>query len=206
MIVILDYALGNPSSIRNMIRRCGGEAKISSAVEDVEKAEKLILPGVGSFDHGINNLKNAAYFDVLQEKVLINKTPILGVCLGAQLLANASEEGKEEGLGWIKGKVVRFDKEKMNAQHLKVPHMGWTDVAFAKPSLLLNNFYNNPRFYFVHSYHWVCDDPKDVMLTATYGYDFTAGVEKENIIGVQFHPEKSHKYGLKLYENFLKNY
>ncbi len=206
MIVIIDYGLGNPSSIKNMIKRCGEDAKITSNCKDIAEANKFILPGVGSFDHGMKNLKGSDYFDLLQEKVLVRKTPILGVCLGAQLLADSSEEGKEPGLGWIKGKVVRFNKEKMDAQHLKVPHMGWSEITLNKTTPLFTDFYANPRFYFVHSYHWECENPNDIMLTAEYGYSFTAGVEKENIIGVQFHPEKSHKYGLKLYENFLKYY
>jgi glutamine amidotransferase len=165
----------------------------------------LILPGVGAFDTGITNLTLAPYFEVLKRKVLVEKTPVLCICLGFQLLANSSEEGKLPGLGWIKGKVAKFQPAKMQNGSLKVPHMGWSDVAFRKKSNLVTGMPQDSRFYFVHSYHVECEDPADELISSTYGYPFTAGIQKENILGVQFHPEKSHKYGLQLFENFIHN-
>ena len=206
MIIIIDYGLGNPVSIRNMLKKAGFESVISSNKEDIEKADKFILPGVGSFDFGISNLKSASYFDILQDKVLSQDVPILGICLGAQLLGNKSEEGSLPGLGWIDADVIRFDIQQMNNSHLKIPHMGWTNVKHRKDSRLFYNMFADPRFYFVHSYHLICKNHSDVLLTANYGYEFTAGVERKNIVGVQFHPEKSHKYGFRLYENFVRYY
>jgi glutamine amidotransferase len=206
MIVIVDYGTGNLTSIKNMLKKCGADVIISDDVNDISAADKYILPGVGSFDHGISNLRSAKYFTVFQEKVLKKGTPVLGVCLGAQLLAESSEEGSLPGLGWISGKVVRFDQSIVSLEKLKVPHMGWSEVELKKESHIFYDMYLNPRFYFVHSYHWVCSNKEDELMTADYGYTFTAGVEKSNIIGVQFHPEKSHKYGLRLYENFLRFY
>ena len=206
MITIIDYGVGNLTSIKNMLKKCGAEVTITSDLALISNATKFVLPGVGSFDHGITNLRATPYFSILQEKVLQEKIPLLGICLGAQLLADSSEEGLLPGLGWIRGKIIRFNKERMNAAHLKVPHMGWSDVNFQKSSALFTGMHADPRFYFVHSYHWECADPADELLSADYGYTFTAGVEKENILGLQFHPEKSHKYGLRVYENFVKNY
>lgn len=206
MVLILDYGVGNLTSIKNMLKKCGAEAIISSDPVEIAGAAKLILPGVGAFDHGMLNLRSASFFSILQQKVLQQNTPILGVCLGAQLLAESSEEGEQQGLGWIAGRVVKFDAEKMNPAHLKVPHMGWTDVTIKKDIPLFKGLHEDARFYFVHSYHWQCTHAENVTVTADYGYDFTAGVEKDNILGVQFHPEKSHKYGMMLFDNFIKYY
>jgi len=205
MIVIIDYGVGNLTSIKNMIKKCGSDAVISSDVNLIASATKFILPGVGSFDYGIENLKKAPFFSSLQERILQNKIPVLGVCLGAQLLLESSEEGSQPGLGWIKGSVKRFDKGKFN-EELKIPHMGWSEVKITKDSDLFRDMYADPRFYFVHSYHIICNDQHDELLTCKYGYTFTAGIERGNILGVQFHPEKSHKYGMKLYENFIRFY
>jgi glutamine amidotransferase len=204
MIVILDYGVGNLTSIKNMMKKAGCEAVISADPEIISKAEKLILSGVGSFDHGISNLKSASFFNILEEMVMIKKTPVLGVCLGAQLMAESSEEGNLSGLNWIPGNVIRFKKEEVEKQSLKIPHMGWSEISIQKNSLLFRDMYPDSRFYFVHSYHWVCSNADDELVRANYGYDFTAGIEHENIAGVQFHPEKSHKYGLRLFENFIK--
>jgi glutamine amidotransferase len=204
MIVIIDYGVGNLSSIKNMMKKAGCEAVISSDPEIISSAEKLILPGVGSFDHGISSLKSASFFNVLEEKVMIKRTPVLGVCLGAQLMAESSEEGNLPGLNWIEGNVIRFKKEQVEKLSLKIPHMGWAEIYIQKNSNLFRDMYPDSRFYFVHSYHWVCSNANDVLVSANYGYDFTAGIEHGNIAGVQFHPEKSHKYGLRLFENFIK--
>lgn len=205
MLIIIDYGVGNLSSIKNMLKKIGVDAEISGNVQDIQGAEKLILPGVGHFDYGMQHLHESGLLNALNEKVLQNKTPILGICLGVQLLTYCSEEGKEKGLGWIKGKTVAFDKTKLDVDH-KIPHMGWTDIKCFEESKLFTSMYAEPRFYFVHSYHLQLENPSDELATANYGYDFTVGIEHENILGVQFHPEKSHKFGMKLLENFVKYY
>jgi glutamine amidotransferase len=203
MITIINYNAGNIKSIQNMLKRIGAKSCISSNVEEIEQAEKLILPGVGHFDYGMSNLKQFGLINVLNKKVLEDKVPLLGICLGAQLLGNGSEEGTEKGLGWIDMDVVKFDKEKMT-DDLKIPHMSWNEILIKKSSKLLEGLNNESRFYFVHSFHMKCNDEKDILTNTNYGYEFTSAVEKENIFGVQFHPEKSHKFGMKLLENFVK--
>ena len=206
MIVIIDYGIGNLMSIKNMLKKAGfGDVIISSKEEDILTADKLILPGVGNFDYGMTHLENAGFIDTLNKKVLHDKTPILGICLGAQLLTKGSEEGNRSGLSWVNAKTVRFDPLKMSSNH-KVPHMGWGDVKLRKESKLFDNMPSAARFYFVHSYHIQCEHAVDELLSCDYGYMFTAGIEHENIIGVQFHPEKSHKFGLTLLRNFVQNY
>ncbi|MBK8510786.1 MAG: imidazole glycerol phosphate synthase subunit HisH [Saprospiraceae bacterium] len=205
MLTIIDYGTGNLSSIKNMLKRLGIPSLISNQAVDILNADKLILPGVGSFDYGIKQLHLSGLVDVLNDKVLNNKTPILGICLGVQLLTLSSEEGESKGLGWIKAKTVAFDKSKL-ASNQKIPHMGWCEVMDYKQSKLFTDMSEDPRFYFVHSYHLQLEDECDVLVKALYGYPFVAGIEKENILGVQFHPEKSHKYGMQLLENFVKYY
>lgn len=206
MIVILDYGVGNLNSIKNMVKKVGFDSEITSDPEVVSKGTKFILPGVGSFNYGITKLKSTPYFNTLEQKVLQEKKPILGVCLGAQLLFEESEEGERtEGLGWIKGKVKKF-KFSSNETELKIPHMGWNFVRSVKRSKLLEGLDENARFYFVHSYHFDCCDDDSPLLTTVYGHSFVSAVEKGNVIGVQFHPEKSHKFGMKLYKNFLNHY
>ena len=205
MLIIIDYGIGNLSSIKNMLKKIGVDSIISNKEEDIINADKLIVPGVGHFDYGMQHLNESGLVDALNEKVLHKKTPVLGICLGVQLLTESSEEGKGKGLGWIKGKTVAFDKTKLDANH-KIPHTGWTDIKGFEQSQLFTGMYDEPRFYFVHSYHLQLNDTADSLATANYGYDFTVGVEHENILGVQFHPEKSHKYGMKLLENFVKYY
>jgi glutamine amidotransferase len=206
MVTIIDYGVGNLHSIKNMLKKIGVESIISSETADIENAEKFILPGIGSFEYGMNKLRNASYFNILQQKVLQNKTPIMGVCLGAQLLLNESEEGKTvEGLGWIDGKAVKFDQNLMG-ESFKVPHMGWNELILKKESRLFKEMYPDQRYYFVHSYHMVCYHKADILAESNYSYNFVAAVEKQNVLGVQFHPEKSHKFGMKLYENFIKYY
>lgn len=204
-IVIIDYGVGNLNSIRNMMKKIGVDSVISSNKTDIENADKLILPGVGHFDYGIQQLRQSGLVEVIQNKVLQNKIPLLGICLGVQLLTESSEEGREKGLGWIKGRTVAFDQSRLDSHHT-IPHMGWTDIKSFEHSKLFTDMYENPRFYFVHSYHLHLDHPKDALAYAHYGYDFAVGIEHENILGVQFHPEKSHKFGMKLLENFAKYY
>jgi len=205
MLTIIDYGAGNLASIKNMLKRLDIESLISNRREDILAATKLILPGVGAFDHGMEHLNRSELIAPMNEKVHQNKTPILGICLGVQLLTEGSEEGNSKGLGWIKGKTISFDRTKLRTDQ-KIPHMGWTEVSHYERSKLFTGMYEEPRFYFVHSYHLQTDDPADVMVEAQYGYRFTAGVERGNILGVQFHPEKSHKFGMRILENFYNHY
>ncbi len=205
MITIIDYNIGNLSSIKNMLKKIGVPALITSNVDEIEKAEKLILPGVGHFDYGMQNLHQSGLVPILNQRVLQNKVPILGICLGVQLLTQSSDEGKEKGLGWIDGKTIAFDKTKFEGNE-KVPHMGWGEIKNYEQSKLFENMYNEPRFYFVHSFHLALQNKSDEMCTQHFAYDFCAGIEHNNILGVQYHPEKSHKFGMKLLENFANNY
>ena len=205
MLTIVDYGVGNLASIKNMLKKAGSDSHITSGEADILAAEKLILPGVGAFDTCAEKLQQSGLINSLNRKVREEKTPILGICVGLQLLMDGSEEGSQPGLHWIPGRVIKFKQEQMRAS-LKIPHMGWTDVTLAKPSRLFENMYEDPRFYFVHSYYPEPSDRGDILLNAEYGYPFVAGLERENILGVQFHPEKSHKFGLKLLENFVRNY
>ena len=205
ILVIIDYGVGNLASIKNMLKKIGVDAEISGNENTIAKADKLILPGVGAFDNCMEKLQQSGLSPVLNDKVMTQNTPVLGVCVGLQMLTEQSEEGLLPGLGWVKGEIIKF-KQAMLPMGYKVPHMGWTDVKLSKPSRLFENMYPDPRFYFVHSYHAVLHNSSDVLLTADYGYEFICGLEKDNILGVQFHPEKSHKFGMKLLENFVKNY
>lgn len=201
MIIIIDYGMGNVGSILNMLKKIGISAKISGAPNDILTAEKLILPGVGAFDHGMTHLAERGLIPLLNRRVREDKCPILGICLGMQLLSRRSEEGALPGLGWVEAETRRFQFDG-EIDHLTIPHMGWNEVrANGQPSLF-EGFEKSPRFYFVHSYHVCCERPEDVMATSSYGYEFTAAVGKENIMGTQFHPEKSHRYGMHLLRNF----
>lgn len=205
MITIVDYGVGNLASIRNMLKKIGVEASISSRKEDILAADKLILPGVGAFDTCAEKLEQSGLLGTLNRKVIQEKTPVLGVCVGMQLLTEGSEEGRRPGLGWIKGHIVKFKQGNL-LSNFKIPHMGWSEVKMNKPSRLFNEMFEEPRFYFVHSYYPELENAEDAMVTADYGYSFVAGMEHENILGVQFHPEKSHKFGMKLLENYVKYY
>ena len=204
MIVIINYELGNLGSIQNMLHKLGYQSLISNCPKEIEQATKLILPGVGAFDKGMENLHKTGLIPLLNYKVREEKTPILGICLGMQLLTRQSEEGerKQLGLGWIEANTVRFQFGERTT--LRIPHMGWNFVEFTANHPLGNNLPEDPRFYFVHSYHPICDDPSDSFINAVYGYNFVAGIHNKNIFGVQFHPEKSHKYGMQLLHNFAE--
>ncbi|TEA77869.1 imidazole glycerol phosphate synthase subunit HisH [Allopusillimonas ginsengisoli] len=204
MIAILDYGMGNIASIRNMMRRVGGDAVITSDLESVDGLSGIILPGVGAFDNAMQKLNASGIADTLRDFVLERKIPFLGVCLGMQLLFESSEEGKLPGLGFIRGEVRRFKGPGFDAGKLKIPHMGWNIVRPIDNAALFVGLDQEPRFYFVHSYHAVCTDDDDIAATCSYGYDFTCSVSKENIYAAQFHPEKSHRFGMKLFENFME--
>ena len=201
MTVIIDYGLGNLGSIANMIKKVGHKCIITSELEEIKKASKLILPGVGSFDNGMKSLKELGMIEVLNQKILIEKTPILGICLGMQLMTQSSEEGKLSGLGWIDAKTKKF----VSDTH-KIPHMGWNIIKHQKESKLFDECKSEKRFYFVHSYCVSCNNQEDILANTNYTQDFVSSFEKENIIGVQFHPEKSHKFGMQLLKNFVERY
>lgn len=202
MIVVVDYGMGNIASVVNMGRKAGGTLTVSSDPAVVAAASKLILPGVGAFGRGMASLEERGLLPALSHAVIERRVPILGLCLGMQLFTRHSDEGDSRGLGWIAADTVRF-KDGHQTPPLKVPHMGWNAVQAAKPDPLLAGIADPPRFYFVHSYHIVCDDPADVLLWADYGTRFAAGVSHGNIYGTQFHPEKSHGFGLALMRNFV---
>jgi glutamine amidotransferase len=203
VIAIVDYGVGNLGSILNMLRKIGAEARISSSVNDLQSASKLILPGVGAFDEGMSNLNRSGLRETLDELVLGTKLPVLGLCLGMQLLSKGSEEGKLAGLGWIEGECVRFPTS-LRESGLKIPHMGWNSLEAQSSSSLFAGFSDPPRFYFVHSYHLVCADPADVVATVHHGIDVAAAVTHGNVMGVQFHPEKSHTHGMRLLKAFAE--
>jgi len=202
MIAIINYGLGNLTSIQNMCKRLGIEAVITADPVELRKADRLILPGVGHFKQGMDNLKKSGLQDLLNELVLKEHKPILGICLGAQLMTMHSEEGDVDGLQWVNANTVRFNSEKLNG--LKVPHMGWSDIAIRDKNPLWEGLPPEPRFYHVHTYHFAFNDQSAVSATAKYGYDFVSAFHKDNIYGTQFHPEKSHKFGMKVLENFNK--
>jgi glutamine amidotransferase len=203
MLCIIDYGLGNLNSVKNMFKKIGVAAEISSSPDIIRSAEKLILPGVGAFDVGMENLQTRGLVPVLEEQIFKRSIPILGICLGMQLMSRSSEEGKQQGLGWIDAETKRFAFHDP-AKQLPIPHMGWNEVSVVKPHALVNELPPAPRYYFVHSYHVTCADAEDVLLQADYGGVFTAAFVRNNIFGVQFHPEKSHKYGMALLQNFAR--
>jgi glutamine amidotransferase len=199
-IVIIDYGLGNIGSAYNMIKRAGGNAIITSDKDKILKSKKVLLPGVGSFDSGMQNLIEKGLVDVIKEFLNFDENYLLGICLGMQLLFEKSEEGNLNGLDLIKGHVAKFNEDNLN---IKIPHMGWNTIDIKKESPLLDSM-SNSRFYFVHSYYVNCKNDSDIVATTKYGIDFTSIVNNKNVFGAQFHPEKSHKFGLQLISNFIQ--
>lgn len=203
MICIIDYGVGNLGSILNMLKRVGAPAIVSSEPDAIRAADRLILPGVGAFDTGMRNLAERELIPVLEERALGDRVPVLGLCLGAQLLTERSEEGSLPGLGWIPGETVAFALDPADT-HLKVPHMGWSTVRLPRPLPLFEGLEEEARFYFVHSYHLSCPDPEHVLAYAEHGDEFPAAIGAGNVLGVQFHPEKSHRFGMRLLKNFAE--
>jgi glutamine amidotransferase len=201
MTTIVDYGVGNIASVLNMIVKAGGKAKVSSDPRELASATRLIIPGVGSFDHGVSQLKTLGHFFALQEAAL-KGIPILGICLGMQLLCNRSEEGIQSGLGLIDAecKKLSFGND---LPKLRIPHVGWSNVTVVKESALISIAERDLRFYFTHSFHVVCVKDSDVLATFEYGSDYVAAISRDNVFGVQFHPEKSHRFGMTLIKNFL---
>ncbi|KQY01746.1 imidazole glycerol phosphate synthase subunit HisH [Massilia sp. Root133] len=202
MISVIDYGVCNLGSMLNMLRKVGAEAELVSTAAALERAGKLVLPGVGAFDNGIGALRERGLADALRKRVLQDKVPLLGVCLGMQMLGRRSEEGGMEGLGLIDAEVRRFQFAPDSRN--KVPHMGWNLLAQRRDGPLLRELGARSRFYFCHSYHLVCADPGDVLATADYGGEFVAVLQHDNVYGVQFHPEKSHRFGMALLHNFAE--
>lgn len=200
MIVILDYGLGNLGSISNMLKVIGEKSKITNDVEIIRSSNGIILPGVGAFDAGMNKLNGSGLTEVIKEEADKGK-PILGICLGMQLLGKKSEEGHLPGLCLIPFECKKF---KFENKSLKIPHMGWDVVDIKKQHPLVEGLAGQQRYYFVHSYHAVCENPDNVLMTCDYGIEFACSVVKDNVMGVQFHPEKSHDFGLSLLSNFVK--
>ncbi|HRE51721.1 MAG TPA: imidazole glycerol phosphate synthase subunit HisH [Flavitalea sp.] len=202
MITIIDYGMGNLGSIQNMFKRIGAASQITGDIGKIASASKLLLPGVGAFDAAMTRIAESGILDILNKKVVEDKTPVLGICLGMQLLSRSSEEGKLPGLGWVSARTIRFNFPQDSS--LKVPHMGWNRVNEVNKSELTRDLPEEPRFYFVHSYYVMADDPADVLMTTHYGHEFHSVIQHNNIYGAQFHPEKSHKFGMKLLENFSR--
>lgn len=202
MLVIIDYGIGNLASVLNMFKKIGVKDVVVSGDKNViEKATKILLPGVGAFDAGMINLEQSGLIPVLNHKALEEKIPVLGICLGMQLLSKRSEEGQKPGLGWIDAETIKFNfAEELN---LKIPHMGWNYIKVNRKNPLIE-IESKERFYFVHSYHVKCLDINQSLAVSNFGVDFTCMVNKGNIYGTQFHPEKSLKFGMKLLQNFAK--
>lgn len=200
MITIIDYGLGNLGSVKNMLKKIGADCEVTNDLDTIRKATKIILPGVGAFDAAMERLTNNALRDVLDEKALNEKIPVLGICLGMQLLTEGSEEGELPGLGWVPARSHKFSA--VNYPGLKIPHMGWNFVVKSNDHKLTTGFTDDYRFYFVHSYFVKTHDAKHSLLCTTHGITFDSAIQNENITGAQFHPEKSHRYGMELFQNF----
>lgn len=203
MIHIVDYGLGNVQAFLTMFKRLGFGAARAKTAADLIGASKIILPGVGAFDHAIELLGQSDMRPVLEALVLENKVPVLGICVGMQILATSSEEGRLPGLSWVPGTVRSFRSIEKSAM-LPLPHMGWNDVQPKPGSSIFAGLESDARFYFLHSYYFECDEPSHVAATASYGFDFSCAISAGNIYGVQFHPEKSHQFGAKLLKNFAE--
>ncbi len=199
-VVIIDYGMGNLRSVYNKVKRMGVDCVISQNPKVVQSASGIVLPGVGHYGKAMDNLKRLGLVDVLEKVVLANHTPILGICLGMQLLFDQSEEGNELGLGWIKGEVVRFKLQ----NKLKIPHIGWNSTEQAKQHTVLADIPTGSLVYFVHSYHAMPQNPEDILETTHYGYTFASSVQRGNIIGMQYHPEKSQDIGGQIFQNFVQ--
>ena len=203
MISIIDYGVGNVRAFLNIYKKLGYQVQLANNIIDLKKSTKIILPGVGNFDYAMQKLEDSQLLNCLNDLVLRKKIPVLGVCVGMQIMALSSEEGNKKGLGWIDAKVKKFDVEKINFKpHL--PHMGWNNVIILSKNKILDNFPPFSKFYFLHSYYIECNDKKNDLASTNYGINFSSIVNKENIYGIQCHPEKSHQFGINLLENFAK--
>lgn len=205
MIAIVDYGLGNIKAFANVYKRLNIDALYASSIDQLNKATKIILPGVGAFDHAINMLNKSGLRECLDEMVLAKKVPVIGVCVGMQMMAESSEEGSNQGLGWIKGRVKRFCyPDNQMLLRYPLPHMGWNNISPIKENQLIQKLDDEKRFYFLHSYYFDCAHQTDVIATANYGFDYACIVNHDNVYGIQCHPEKSHHNGVSLLKNFAE--
>lgn len=203
MITLIDYGVGNINAFVNVYKRVDVPVKVAKNAQDLEGAQKLILPGVGHFDHAMSQLNNSGMRTKLDELVLEKKIPVIGICVGMQMMGNYSDEGNLEGLKWIDASVKKFDETKIN-QVTRLPHMGWNDVKPKKDVALFKGLEKDAIFYFLHTYYFECNNPDDIMAVSDYGIEFACAAHHENKYGIQFHPEKSHQYGEMLLHNFAK--
>lgn len=203
MITIIDYGVGNINAFVNVYKRLSVPTKIAKTVADLEDAQKIILPGVGHFDHAMSELIKSGMRERLDELVIVKKVPVIGICVGMQMMGNSSDEGKLEGLKWIDASIKKFDENKIQ-QATRLPHMGWNDVHPVVSNPLFEGLEKNALFYFLHSYYFECNNRDDILATSEYGGQFACAAHHGNVYGIQFHPEKSHHYGETLLHNFAK--
>lgn len=202
-ITIINYGLGNINAFVNVYKRLDISITIANLKSELMSASHLILPGVGSFDYAMKMLNQSGLRETIEKLVLEDKKPIIGICVGMQMLATSSDEGTEKGLGWIEGRVRNFKDNSLSTK-LATPHMGWNDVVSVNKHQLFDGIDNTPRFYFLHSFYFECLNPDNIITKTNYGFEFVSAVRKDNIYGVQFHPEKSHNWGSCLLSNFAK--
>jgi glutamine amidotransferase len=201
-ILLPNLSIGNFASVLRMVQKVGGSARLVDSPAELRRGEKVILAGVGAFDNGMQAIRDGGWLDALNEAALVRRLPVLGICLGMQLMCTSSEEGELPGLGWIDAEVKRFAFPRDSP--LKVPHMGWNTVQVRAANRLISNANGEQRFYFVHSYYATCNRSADVLATAHHGLDFVAALGKDNVFGVQFHPEKSHRFGMEVVRHFVE--
>ena len=202
MLAIVDYGMGNLNSVKKKIDRLKATSKITSNPKEIINAEKIILVGVGHFTKAMKNIQELGLLEALNEVAIIKKKPVLGICLGMQLMAKDSEEGNTEGLGWLDANVRKMQVD--DTLRFKIPHTGWNKITQSKKSHLMKGIPESSEFYFVHSYHVVCFNDQDILTVTKYGFEFVSSFQRENIIGTQFHPEKSHGFGMEVMSNFSK--
>lgn len=205
MVGIIDYGVGNISAFRNIYKQLNIPVKIVSKETDLTDVEKIILPGVGHFDYAMTRFHDSGMVEKINQMVIHENTPVVGICVGMQMMAKRSDEGILPGLGWIDAEVKKFDSSLTVGQtKLPLPHMGWNDIRSERTTPILTGLENDAQFYFLHSYYFVCNDENDRIASTNYGADFTCAANHKNVYGVQFHPEKSHKYGIQLLKNFAE--
>jgi glutamine amidotransferase len=202
MIAIINYGVGNLTSVLNMFKRIGADTLITSDAEEIKNADRLLLPGVGHFDSCMQRFNESGLRTIVEQKAFEQKVPLLGICVGAQMMTRGSEEGVEKGLGWVNADTIRFRLD--DQPHLKIPNMGWNELMITQPSPLWNDLAEDARFYFAHSFHFQFDNDDMVTGKAKYGYEYPVAFRNKNLFATQFHPEKSHKFGMKVLENFSK--
>lgn len=202
MITIINYGIGNLLSVRNMFKRIGVTAVLSYDKATIEEADKIVIPGVGFFDSCMQAFNRSGLRDLVEKKVMNDKVPVLGICVGAQMMTRSSEEGSESGLGWLNADTIRFRTDEFPS--LKIPMIGWNHIKIHRSHDIWQNLELNARFYFAHSYHFSFDTAEFITASTTYGYEYPVAFQNANIFGTQFHPEKSHKYGMQFLENFSR--